>query len=125
SIAQAKDLGAKVEGDDDPDIATRYYFFPTWRSQFFNLLWFGLSSVVAIYVARVLPDYMILPGEIFSTSSTRYMLYLPYPVFVPAFFLGRILIKIYDAKYIIDETGIEAQVGLVSLSLRQPRLRWE
>ena len=33
--------------------------------------------------------------------------------------------RIYDSKFIIDERGVEAQVGLVSLNLRQPRLRWE
>ena len=31
----------------------------------------------------------------------------------------------YDSKYIIDERGVEAQMGLVSLNLRQPRLRYE
>ena len=38
---------------------------------------------------------------------------------------AKILIHIYDAKFIIDEHGVEAQIGLVSLNLRQPRLRWE
>ncbi|HMO19059.1 MAG TPA: PH domain-containing protein [Oligoflexia bacterium] len=125
SVAKARDLGAEIEGAEDPTQLTRYYFFPTWRSQLFNLLWFSVSSIIAIWISRYMPDYFIIPGELFSTSSTKYMLHLPYAVLVPAFFLGRTLINIYNAKYIIDETGIEAQVGLVSLTLRQPRLRWE
>jgi hypothetical protein len=125
SVAQAKELGAEVEGEYDPDEPTRYYFFPTWRSQLFNIIWFFLTSVLVIYLSRSFDTWFIIPGELFKTSSTRYMLHLPYLVLVPGFFLGRILIAIYNAKYIIDETGIEAQVGLVSLKLRQPRLRWE
>ncbi len=125
SIAHAKELGAEIEGEGDPDAPVRYYFFPTWRSQFFNIIWFALTAVAVIYLSREYPAWFIIPGELFKTSSTKYMLHLPYLVLVPGFFLGKILINIYDAKYIIDETGIEAQVGLVSLSLRQPRLRWE
>lgn len=125
SVAHAKELGAAVEGEDDPNELTRYYFFPTWRSQFFLLIWFTVTSVAAIYLSRAYPVIFMIPGELFSTSSTRYMLYLPYLVLGPGFFLGKILINIYNSKYIIDETGLEAQVGLVSLNLRQPRIRWE
>ena len=39
--------------------------------------------------------------------------------------LARVLIHIYDSRYIIDERGIEGQLGLVSFTLRQPRLRFE
>lgn len=125
SIATAKGLGAEVEGEDDPEEPIRYYFFPTWRSQFFNILYFFITAVAAIYLSREFSSWFIIPGELFKTDSTRYMLHLPFLVLVPGFFLGKILINIYNAKYIIDETGLEAQVGLVSLSLRQPRLRWE
>jgi uncharacterized membrane protein YdbT with pleckstrin-like domain len=125
SLMQAKKLGAEVEGENDPEEPTRYYFFPTWRSQVFNIIYFFITSVAVIYISREYATWFIIPGELFTTSATRYMLHLPYLVLVPGFFLVKTLIAIYDAKYIIDETGIEAQVGLVSLSLRQPRLRWE
>ena len=44
---------------------------------------------------------------------------------MPGFFLIKILISIYDAKFVIDEAGIEAQVGKMSLNFSQPRIRWE
>ncbi len=125
SIDQAKELGAKVTGIDDGDSSVRYHFFPTWRSQIINQLWFFLSSFGAIWVSKTIPEWTIIVGELFSTSSTRYNLHLPILVLVPGFFLSKILIHIYNSVYIIDESGIEAQVGLVSFNLRQPRLRWE
>lgn len=103
----------------------RYYFFPSWRSQFLNLIGFFLTSIGAVWVSRELSRYVIISGELFSTSHTQYMLHLPLLVFIPGFFLIKILIHIYDAKYIIDEHGLEAQVGRMSLNFTQPRIRWE
>lgn len=102
-----------------------YNFFPTWRSQIINLLWFFLSSGMTIWVSRYIPKWVVMSGELFTTESTRYELHLPLLVLVPGFFLSKILITIYNSVYTIDETGIEAQVGLVSFNLRQPKLRWE
>ncbi len=68
---------------------------------------------------------LVVPGSLFSLGDTTYYLHLPILVLLPGAMLGKILINIYDAKYIIDERGVEAQIGLVSLNLRQPRLRWE
>jgi hypothetical protein len=72
-----------------------------------------------------MPQYFILPGKLFSTESTEYVLYLPLLIFVPAFFLVKVLINIYNSVYCFDNSGIEAHIGLVSFNLRQPRLRWE
>ena len=102
----------------------RYYFYPTWRSQFLNLIGFFVLSIIAIVVSRYVP-ILVVAGSLFSIGDTTIYLYLPVLVLIPGAMLGKVLIHIYDAKYIIDERGVEAQVGLVSLNLRQPRLRWE
>ncbi|MCB0344388.1 MAG: PH domain-containing protein [Bdellovibrionales bacterium] len=102
----------------------RYYFYPTWRSQLFPLMGFGVLCILAVVGSRYL-TWTIIAGELLSFGSTTYYLHLPLLALLPGFFLGKILIYIYDSKYIIDERGVEAQVGLVSLNLRQPRLRYE
>ncbi len=111
-----------VRSDDDESI--RYYFYPTWRSQALNLCILVVLFIVTVVVSNWIPA-LIVPGSLFSLGDTTYYLYLPILVLLPGAMLGKILINIYDAKYIIDERGVEAQIGLVSLNLRQPRLRWE
>lgn len=117
SSAQVQDHG-QVE-------PIRYFFFPSWRSQLLNLIGFFLTSAGAVWASRELSRYVIISGELFSTSQTQYVLHLPLLVLIPGFFLVKILIHIYDAKYIIDDHGLEAQVGRMSLNFRQPRIRWE
>lgn len=102
----------------------RYYFYPTWRSQLIPLIGFFVLSLLAIKSSELL-RISVIDGKLFAIGDTTYFLSLPLFSLLPAFLLGKILIYIYDAKYIIDEGGVEAQIGLVSLSLRQPRLRYE
>ncbi|MCB0322086.1 MAG: PH domain-containing protein [Bdellovibrionales bacterium] len=102
----------------------RYYFYPTWRSQLLNLCAFVVLCVLAVVVSWYVP-VLVVAGSLFSLGDTTYYLHLPILVLLPGAMLGKILIHIYDAKFIIDERGVEAQIGLVSLNLRQPRLRWE
>ena len=102
----------------------RYYFYPTWRSQIGNLLAFFVLALLAIVGSRYLP-MLVIPGKLFQYGNTLFILHFPVLMLLPASMLGKILIHVYDAKYVIDEAGVEAQIGLVSFNLRQPRLRWE
>ena len=104
--------------------AIRYYFYPTWRSQLMNLIGFVVLCALCIVVSRSVPS-LVLPGKLFTIDSTTFFLYFPILTLIPMYLLGKVLINVYDAKYIIDEGGVEAQIGLVSFNLRQPRLRWE
>lgn len=102
----------------------RYYFYPTWRSQLIELAGFIALCFLAVVGSRYL-SWTVIEGRLFTIGDTIYKLHLPLFVLLPGFLLGKILIYIYDSKYIIDERGVEAQIGLVSLNLRQPRLRYE
>jgi uncharacterized membrane protein YdbT with pleckstrin-like domain len=102
----------------------RYYFYPTWRSQLFPLIGYVILCALAVWGSNVLP-YSVISGKLFAIGDIVFFLDLPLFIFLPGFLLARILLYIYDSKYIIDERGVEAQIGLVSLHLRQPRLRWE
>lgn len=104
-----------------------YYFHPTWRSQLVNLFWYGVTCIVAVVGSNwdSLEKFVVLPGNLFPVGSTMLVMHLPLLALLPGFVLGKILFNAYNARYIIDESGVEAQVGLVSLYLRQPRLRFD
>ena len=102
----------------------RYVFYPTWRSQLISLVGYFLLCALAVWGTHQVPVTLI-KGKLFAIGDAVYYLYLPVLVLLPGFLLGRILIYIYNCKYIIDDGGVEAQVGLVSMRLSQPRLRWE
>jgi hypothetical protein len=103
----------------------RYYFYPTWRSQLLMTIAYLILSVIVVFICQNYSDMMVLPGKLFEYGDSVIRLYLPLPIIIPGFVLGKILLYIYNSKYIIDERGVEAQIGLVSLNLRQPRLRYE
>ncbi|MFN8391987.1 MAG: PH domain-containing protein [Bdellovibrionota bacterium] len=114
--------GSPIEQSKEQSI--RYFFYPTWRSQLMNLIGFFALSGLCIMLSRWFP-ITILTGKLFAFRGTMFVLHFPTLIFMPGILLGRILVKVYDAKYVIDEGGVEAQIGLVSMNLRQPRLRWE
>lgn len=104
----------------------RYYFYPTWRSQLLPLVGFVLISMLCVYLSGLEAlDFLTIPGPLYSSENKVFFLHLPILIVIPGFILAKILIYMYDSKYIIDERGVEAQIGLVSFSLRQPRLRYE
>jgi hypothetical protein len=122
-VGSSQEYESKEKSGEEEQVL--YYFFPAWRSHFFDLIGFLISSIGAIWVSRELTDYVVIVGELFSTQNTQVVLHLPILVLVPGFFLVKTLVGIYDAKYIIDEAGIEAQIGKMSLNFSQPRIRWE
>ncbi len=115
-------LGSPVEHMYDAPV--RYYYYPAWRSQILELCAFFALCWLAIRGSQLLP-WLVVPGKLFNIGETTVYLYLPLLSLLPGFMLGKILFFLYNSKYIIDERGVEAQVGLVSLSLRQPRVRYE
>lgn len=117
SFANSKETAESLD-------SVRYYFYPTWRSQFHNLVILFLLYILTVVVSRYIPA-TVVAGSLFSIAGTTFYLYLPILTLLPGAMLGKILINMYDAKYIIDEQGVEAQIGLVSMNLRQPKLRWE
>ncbi|MDD2942230.1 MAG: PH domain-containing protein [bacterium] len=99
--------------------------FPTWRSQIIRLFFYFVAGIVCIYLSHYL-SFTIVDGPLFPVGAGMELrLKLPLAIFLPAYLLGIILFTIYNSRYIIDARGVEAQVGLVALSLRQPKLRYE
>lgn len=113
---------SNIRSSDYPPI--RYVFYPTWRSQIINLAIFVLLSVVAIWGSQSIP-LTVAEGHLLNLWGYKLILRLPLLTLLPGWMLTKILINVYDSKFIIDSHGVEAHVGLVSFNLRQPRLRWE
>ncbi len=102
----------------------RYYFYPTWRSQLLITIAYFILCVLAIFICQKF-SWTVLPGRLFAHGDYDIKLFIPLPMALPFGVLVKILIYIYNSKYIIDERGVEAQIGLVAFNLRQPRLRYE
>jgi len=121
SPANLETLGSPSDYDG---VSVRFYFYPTWRSQMFPLIGFLVSSILCVYLSNNF-EASVIKGKLFAVFGTTLYLHLPLISLIPAMVLGRLLISIYDSRYIVDERGVEAQIGLFSMSLRQPRLRYE
>ena len=122
SAANIARLGTPIQNMHQQPL--RYYFYPTWRSQIFLLIAFVILCLLTIQVSQM-TNFAIISGPLLTIGDTTYLLSLPYLILIPGAILAKVLWVIYNSKYIVDERGVEAQVGLVSLNLRQPRLRYE
>ena len=108
----------------DQDLPVRYYFYPAWRSRLGHLVLFFFLSVAAIMLSYEFPQ-LVVQGDLFTVGNTVFVMHMPILMFIPGYVLARALMFIYNSRYIIDERGAEAQIGLVSLRLRQTRLKYE
>ena len=125
SAENIEKLGSPSGRAEDPNAPNVvYYFYPTWRCQLFHLIGFLILCYLSVLCSHWAP-LTVIRGPLFSLGNTTYFLDLPVLSLIPAAMLGKILLYMYNSKYIIDDNGVEAQVGLVSLNLRQPRLRYE
>ena len=122
SIANFARYGSPIDRRDEVNL--RYNFYPTWRSQLGTLVWFFVTGILSVVGSEAMPG-LVIRGPLFSTNSGTCNLHLPLLVFIPAYFLVRALLRMFDSQYVVDARGVEAQIGLVSLRLRQPRLRYE
>jgi len=108
----------------DKDLPVRYYFYPTWRSRLGSLILFFVLAIAAIRFSYEFTS-LVVHGELFTIGDTSFIMSMPVLMFIPGYVLARVLLFMYNARYIIDERGAEAQVGLVALRLRQIRLKYE
>ena len=119
------DAGRRGSGIfSDNGLPVRYYFYPTWRSKLGKLLLFFIFSILAIRLSLEF-DEMVIRGELFTIGNTIFFMSMPILMAIPGYILARVLLYIYNCRYIIDERGVEAQIGLVALRLRQIRLKYE
>lgn len=95
-----------------------------WRSQAVALVVFGLLSVAAIVLSKMFPA-LVVRGDLLEVSGTKVRLALPLLWFGPALWLGMIVFRIYNVRYVADGRGIEVYDGILSLGQQITRVRYE
>ena len=95
-----------------------------WRSQLSRLMLFLLFSPICVWLSNKFPE-TVISGPLFRFDESVLMLSLPLLWFVPAYFAFACILTIYDVKYTLDVRGIEAKIGILSLSQSITRIRYE
>jgi len=80
--------------------------------------------IAAPLLSRGFPG-SIITGEIFKFFGTRVYLSLPLWWLLPAFLLLEATWRIYNVRYVVDEQGIEAWDGILSLRQHIIQVRHE
>jgi len=96
----------------------------TWRSELVRLGLFVVLSVLSLYLSSKFPG-SIITGEIFTLWGWTLYLSLPLFWFLPALVLGSAIFRIYDVRFTLDGKGIETRTGILNLSQRVTRIRYE
>lgn len=95
-----------------------------WRSEAPSAILFALSCPIAYFLTISLP-WTIITGPLFEFDGVRVNLSLPLAIFLPAGALLRGIYRIYNVRYSIGLRGIEARHGVLNLSQRVVRIRFE
>jgi uncharacterized membrane protein YdbT with pleckstrin-like domain len=96
----------------------------SWRSEWFILLLFLITSIASVQLSHVLP-WSVIKGDIWNEVSLQVYLHLPLFWLVPAFFLGLAFVRVHDVQFHILEHILEAHYGIVSLHRKVVRIRYE
>lgn len=107
-----------------PDVQ-RVVIHPTWRAQLFTLIGYLILFWVTIIVSNLEEDVFVIEGNLFNIFGYELVLHFPWLSMINLAVLFKLLFFMYNAKYLVDDQGVEAQIGLWSNNLRQPRLRYE
>jgi hypothetical protein len=95
-----------------------------WVSEFLLIVLFFILSVIAPYLSYLLP-WTIIDGQILNIGQYEIRLKLPLLWFAPFLTLFTAIFRIYNCKYIIDQLGLEARVGILTIRQRITRIRFE
>ncbi len=98
--------------------------YRSWRSQVLLLLFTVATSVIAAWLSITFP-HSVVRGEVISISG--YTLYLSLPIFwlVPCGLFLFSIFRLYDAKFVFDDDGVETVKGLLSLTKTACRVSYE
>ena len=95
-----------------------------WRSEIKGVCLFLFFSVLSVWLSSTFPG-SIITGKLFSIGSTTLMLSLPLYWFIPFLTIMFTIVRIYNVRYVIDNRGIEAKTGILSMHQRITRVRYE
>lgn len=85
---------------------------------------FFILCIAAVLLSSYFPGSKIV-GEIITIGDKRIMMTLPLFALMPLVAFGDLIARIYDVRFTLSADGIEARVGIVSLSQSVTRIRFE
>jgi uncharacterized membrane protein YdbT with pleckstrin-like domain len=95
-----------------------------WRSEAGALIVFVVLCLGSVVLSKRFPS-LVVTGELVSIGGKTLWLTLPILWCLPVGWLSMIVFRIYNVRYIADTRGIEACEGVLSLSQRITRVRYE
>lgn len=95
-----------------------------WRSELQSVTLFFFFSVLAVVLSRHFPG-SVLTASLFTVGSSTIYLTLPLWWFLPFFTLMGGILRIYNVRYVVDNRGIEARIGILSTRQSVTRVRYE
>lgn len=95
-----------------------------WRSELGGVIAFILICLVCAIASNRFPQ-LALKDELFSFYGYHVYIIVPILWFLPLFSLMISIYKMYNVKYKVDNRGIEATVGRISVKQRVNRVRYE
>lgn len=96
----------------------------SWRSESISLLLVVILGFFSNQLSTLVP-FMSMKIELFNAfGETTYLMVSPIWLIPIGIFL-KVVIARYDVRYVLDEKGIEARVGIMSVTQRVNRIRYE
>ena len=95
-----------------------------WRSEWVLITLFLITAVASVQLSVTLP-WSVIRGNIWREQSLQIFLRLPIFCLMPAFLLGLAFVRVYDVKFVADDAGLMARYGIVSLSRKVVKIRYE
>ena len=95
-----------------------------WRSQWQRMILFFVLCIASVLLSEYLPQ-SIIEGRLFSIGDNTIFLTLPLFSLLPLYGLFNVALPIYDARFTIDNKGMETKIGILSLNQTIVRVRFE
>ena len=95
-----------------------------WRSELNLLISYVVLSIAAVVLSRELPG-SVLRGHILTVRNYDIFMDLPLFCLVSASVLCIALFRLYNVRYLMDESGVECRLGVLWTSQTMFRVRSE
>jgi membrane protein YdbS with pleckstrin-like domain len=95
-----------------------------WKSEF-ALIVLSLFLLIAAWFLTQLFSWSIIKGVFLNIGNFELILKLPVFFLIPLTTLSLVCYRLYNVKFIVDEQGIEARTGILSIKQQTIRIRFE
>ena len=95
-----------------------------WRSELRGVISFAAVGALSVYLSNKF-SATVINGELFTVNGETLFLKLPILWLAPAGWFSALVFRIYNVRYSADTLGIEAREGILSMSQKITRIRYE